>query len=52
MTENLKPISEILKTKDLELDKKMKTLLSEKQYEKWIKYNRKLYKVFPKEETE
>jgi len=23
-------------------------LLSEKQYKKWIKYNRKNYKIFPK----
>ncbi|UAM97698.1 hypothetical protein K8354_15575 [Polaribacter litorisediminis] len=52
MAENLKPISEVLKTKDLELDKKMKTILSKKQYEKWINYNRKLFKVFPTEVTE
>lgn len=49
MTENLKPISETLKKEDLAFDKKMKNLLSKKQYKKWIKYNRKLYKVFPKE---
>jgi hypothetical protein len=52
MAENLKPISNVLKIKDLELDKKMKTILSDKQYEKWVKYNRKLYKAFPTEETE
>jgi hypothetical protein len=52
MMENLKPISETLKVEDLKLDKKMKSLLSEKQYKKWIKYNRKLYKVFPKQEEE
>ncbi|PQJ79966.1 hypothetical protein [Polaribacter porphyrae] len=52
MTKNLKPISESLKIEDLKLDKKLKGLLSEKQYKKWIKYNRKLYKVFPKEEVE
>ncbi|QVY64521.1 hypothetical protein [Polaribacter sp. Q13] len=51
MGENLKPISEILKKEDLILDKKMKVLLSEKQYKKWIKYNRKIYKIFPKEEA-
>ena len=50
MMESLKPISETLKTEDLKLDKTMKELLSEKQYKKWIKYNRKLYKVFPKVE--
>ena len=50
MSENLKPISEILKKEDRELDKTIKALLSEKQYKKWIKYNRKIYKVFPKEE--
>ncbi|WP_158839743.1 hypothetical protein [Polaribacter sp. L3A8] len=50
MNENLKPISIILKEEDLKLDKTMKNLLSEKQYKKWIKYNRKIYKVFPKDE--
>lgn len=49
MQENLKPISETLKKEDLAFDKKMKNMLSEKQYKKWIKYNKKLYKVFPKE---
>ena len=51
MGENLKPIAEILKKEDLQLDKKMKDLLSEKQYKKWIKYNRKIYKIFPKEKA-
>ena len=50
MTEDLKPISETLKAKDIVLDKKLKTLLSKKQYKKWLKYNRKLYKFFPKDE--
>ncbi|ARV07032.1 hypothetical protein BTO04_10185 [Polaribacter sp. SA4-10] len=50
MMENLKPISETLKKEDLKLDKTIKSLLSEKQYKKWIKYNRKIYKIFPKEE--
>jgi len=49
MNENLKPISETLKKEDIAFDKKMKSLLSEKQYKKWIKYNKKLYKYFPKE---
>ena len=52
MSESLKPIAETLKKEDLNFDKKMKNILSEKQYKKWIKYNRKLYKVFPKEEIE
>ena len=50
MAESLKPISDTLKTEDLKLDKTMKELLSDKQYKKWIKYNRKLYKFFPKVE--
>lgn len=51
MVENLKPISETLKIEDLKLDKKIRSLLSKKQYKKWIKHNRKLYKVFPNPET-
>lgn len=50
MMEDLKPISEALKNEDLKFDASIKTILSEKQYEKWIKYNRKLYKVFPEPE--
>ncbi|WP_166386087.1 MULTISPECIES: hypothetical protein [unclassified Polaribacter] len=50
MGENLKPISEILKKEDSILVKKMKGLLSAKKYKKWIKYNKKIYKYFPKEE--
>ncbi|EAQ42808.1 MULTISPECIES: hypothetical protein [unclassified Polaribacter] len=50
MVENLTPISETLRTKDRALDKSIKEILSEKQYKKWIKYNRKMYKVFPKDE--
>ena len=49
MNENLKPIATILKEEDKQLDKKMKVLLSEKQHKKWIKYNSKMYKFFPKE---
>ena len=52
MMASLKPITTILKTKDLLLDKKIRALLSAKQYKKWIKYNKKLYKVFPKEDEE
>ena len=52
MAENLKPISETLRVYDKELDTTMKEILSEKQYKKWIKYNRKNYKVFPKNEVE
>ncbi|WP_397444876.1 hypothetical protein [Polaribacter sp. R77954] len=47
MVDNLKPISETLKTEDIALDKKIRSLLSDKQYKKWIKYNKKLYKIFP-----
>jgi hypothetical protein len=49
MTENLKPISETLKEEDIKLDATIKSLLSEKQYKKWIKYNKKIHKTFPKE---
>ncbi len=42
MIENLKPISEIVKQEDKKLDTAMKSLLSTKQYKKWIKYNKKL----------
>lgn len=50
MGENLKPLYETLKIEDRKLDKTMKSLLSGKQYKKWIKYNKKMYKIFPKEE--
>lgn len=50
MTESLKPIAETLKVEDKKLDKSIKEILSEKQYKKWIKYNKKLGKIFPKEE--
>jgi hypothetical protein len=52
MGENLKPISETLKVEDRKLDLSMREILSKKQYKKWIKYNRKIYKVFPKVEEE
>ena len=52
MVENLKPIAEALKVEDLELVKNLKALLSEKQYDKWIKYNRKQGKFFPKQKVE
>ena len=52
MAENLKPISETLRVYDKELDTTMKQILSEKQYKKWIKYNRKNYKVFPIDDIE
>ncbi len=47
MVKNLKPITETLKNEDIALDKKIRNLLSKKQYKKWIKYNKRLYKVFP-----
>jgi len=43
---DLKPISETLKTEDQKLDVDIKKVLSEKQYEKWIKFNKKLNKTF------
>ena len=52
MRASLKPITDILETKDLVLDKKIRELLSAKQYKKWIKYNRKLFKAFPKKDEE
>lgn len=52
MTEDLKPISETIKVEDKKLDKSIKEILSKKQYKKWIKYNRKIYKFFPKEDKE
>lgn len=52
MANNLKPISDTLKKEDQELDTSIKAILSEKQYKKWIKYNKKIYKIFPKEKEE
>ena len=49
MEENLKPILETLKVEDLKLNTTMKTLLSEKQHKKWIKYNKKIFKTFPED---
>ncbi len=49
MNENLKALSETLEKEDKKLDKTMKEILSGKQYKKWIKYNKKLYKIFPEE---
>mgnify|MGYP006165723893 CR=1 FL=1 len=48
MNESLKPISNTIKEEDKKLDKTMNFLLSEKQYKKWIRYNKKKYKIFPK----
>lgn len=49
MIENLKPLAETLKGEDKKLDASLKEILSEKQYKKWIKYNRKKGKIFPSE---
>ena len=49
MNENLKPLKGVLKKEDKNLDTSIKNLLSKKQYKKWIKYNKKLYKVFLEE---
>lgn len=46
---DLKPISETLKNEDQKLDADIKKMLSEKQYEKWIKFNKKLNKSFSEE---
>ena len=50
MVENLKPIVETIKDEDNKLDIKIKPLLSEKQYKKWVKYNKKFNKVIKKKE--
>lgn len=50
MNETLRPIAETLQKEDGKLDKNVKGLLTEKQYDKWIKYNAKLFKFFKKEE--
>ena len=49
MSDNLKPLTETLKKEDKNLDTSIKSILSKKQYKKWIKYNKKIYKIFPKE---
>ena len=49
MNETLRPIAETLQKEDEKLDKDIKGLLTEKQYDKWIKYNAKLFKFFKKE---
>ena len=49
MNENLKSLTETLKKEDKILDTSIKKILSKKQYKKWIKYNKKIYKIFPKE---
>lgn len=51
VAESLKDIRETLKSEDIKLDKQIKLLLSDKQYKKWISYNRSIKKFFPKDET-
>jgi hypothetical protein len=46
MNQNLEPLSNTLKEEDKKLDATIKTILSEKQYKNWIKYNKKLNKIF------
>lgn len=46
MKENFKSLSETLEKEDKKLDSTLKETLSKKQYKKWIKYNKKLNKVF------
>ncbi len=48
MVDNLKPIAEAIKAEDKKLDDKIVALLSEKQYKKWIKHNKKNHKLVPK----
>jgi len=52
MIEDLKPFSNTLKQEDEKLIASMKSLLSEKKYNKWIKYNRKIYKFFESEKED
>lgn len=49
LAEDLKPISETMKEEDLKLDAEMKKVLSDKQHDKWIKFNKKLNKTFSEE---
>lgn len=51
MAEDLKPISETIKNEDKELDNQIKKILSEKQYKRWIKYNKKMNKFFNQKEN-
>jgi hypothetical protein len=49
LAEDLKPISETLKGEDQKLDAEIKQIISEKQYEKWLKFNKILNKTFSEE---
>ena len=49
LAEDLKPISEAMKTEDQKLDEEIKKILSEKQYQKWLKFNKSLNKTFSEE---
>jgi aspartate-semialdehyde dehydrogenase len=49
LAEDLKPISETMKTEDQKLDEEIKKILSEKQYQKWLKFNKSLNKTFSEE---
>ena len=51
MQEDLKPIADALRAEDIIFDTKMREILNKKQYKKWVKYNRKLYKKFPDPEA-
>ena len=44
VTESLKPVIEVIKSKEVELDKRLKESLTQKQMKKWIKYKEKLKK--------
>jgi hypothetical protein len=50
MFENLKPIAETIREEDKKLDDKIFTLLSDKEYKKWLKYNKKINKFIKKRE--
>lgn len=46
---DLKSLSETMKSEDEKLDVEVKKILSEKEYDKWIKFNKKLNKTFSEE---
>lgn len=48
LAENLKPVIDAITIEDKKLNDKIIKILSEKQYRKWVRYNKKLYKLIPK----
>ena len=47
MMNRLRPVGEVIKEEDVKLNTAIKGILNKKQYKKWIKYNKKIYKFFP-----